>query len=159
MIRKLFIAILSVIILASLIPVRPDTAAPGGKDPFPEPYQSVIRAACYDCHSMETRYPWYSYIAPVSFFIAHDVKEGREHLNFSRWDDYSEKKKEKLMNEMLEEMEEGHMPPAGYRWLHKDARITVQFMNQFREYIRSREKNSGSPAGGKEMGSPDEDAE
>lgn len=52
----------------------------------------TIQVTCYDCHSNKTKYPWYSNISPISWWIKHHIKEGREHLNFSQWTDYSKEK-------------------------------------------------------------------
>jgi hypothetical protein len=77
--------------------------------------------ACYDCHSHETRWPWYSRIAPVSWLVAHDVSEGRKALNFSDWGARSE-----AQEEAAEEVLEGEMPPLAYRALHPDARLSPE---------------------------------
>ena len=83
----------------------------------------LLRAACYDCHSYESKWPWYSHIAPVSWLIAQDVNEGREHLNFSDWpqDNARAAKKFDRINEVLDYRE---MPPKKYTALHPDARLT-----------------------------------
>ena len=54
----------------------------------PKNVASILRTSCYDCHSNETNWPWYSYVAPVSFMVAGDVEDGRKSLNFSEWDKY-----------------------------------------------------------------------
>lgn len=76
--------------------------------------ESIARKACFDCHSNETVWPWYSYIAPIKFIVAHDVGEGREHLNFStgNLDD---------ARECAEEVEEGKMPMKIYTFTHRNA--------------------------------------
>jgi hypothetical protein len=74
--------------------------------------------ACFDCHSNETRWPWYSFVAPVSWFVAHDVYDAREDLNFSEWDQPQEAKKApKLVRNRA-------MPLKAYVWLHADADLT-----------------------------------
>jgi len=88
---------------------------------FPIEIENQIRASCYDCHSNETTYPWYSYVAPVSFLVARDTKEGREELNFSEWESLSKRKKAKLLTDIIEEIEEGDMPFPPYLITHKDA--------------------------------------
>ena len=69
--------------------------------------QAVLKRACYDCHSNETIWPWYSQVAPASWLLAWDVHEGREELNFSTWNRYSPKKRNKFIKEIWEEIEEG----------------------------------------------------
>ncbi len=83
-----------------------------------------IRAACYDCHSHETTYPWYTSIAPVSWWIKDHINEGREELNFSTWSDYEPGRAAHKMEEAAEEVEEGHMPLPSYLWIHGEARLS-----------------------------------
>jgi hypothetical protein len=84
---------------------------------------AAIRAACYDCHSHETTWPLYARIAPVSWLIASDVNEGREHLDFSEWPAEAAiaAKKMDRINEVLDYRE---MPPKKYTLIHADARLT-----------------------------------
>lgn len=84
----------------------------------------IFKAACYDCHSNNTKYPWYNHIAPVSFLLADHVKEGKKHLNFSEWESYSAKKKAHKMEECIEEVKERHMPMESYVWMHPEAKLT-----------------------------------
>ncbi len=89
----------------------------------PATVAAALRAACYDCHSHETRWPLYSRIAPVSWLIASDVNEGREHLDFSDWPAEADRAAKKLdrINEVLDYRE---MPPKKYTLIHADARLT-----------------------------------
>ena len=76
---------------------------------------SVLRRACYDCHSNETVWPWYSRVAPLSWVIAHDVNEGRAALNFSTWNQLSAEKQAEAMNESWEEVQKARCP-LGSTW-------------------------------------------
>lgn len=87
----------------------------------PEDVKLILSKACYDCHSNQTIYPWYSYVAPVSWLVAKDTNEGREELNFSNWAELSKRKKIKILNEMAEEVEKKNMPLEVYTVIHKDA--------------------------------------
>ena len=89
----------------------------------PAPVAAALRAACYDCHSSETKWPWYAHIAPVSWLIVSDTTEGREHLNFSEWPAEPDRAAKKLdrVNEVLDYRE---MPPKKYTFIHADARLT-----------------------------------
>jgi hypothetical protein len=84
-----------------------------------------LRAACYDCHSHETRWPWYSHIAPVSWLVAGDVKDGREKLNFSEWPHDRPERAAKRLERISEEVDYRNMPPVKYTLLHPDARLTT----------------------------------
>ncbi|WP_299834414.1 heme-binding domain-containing protein [uncultured Tenacibaculum sp.] len=92
-------------------------------NPSPQ-VKTILKNACYDCHSNVTNYPWYHSIAPVNFWINHHVEEGKEHLNFSNWSKYSSRKKEHKMEEFWEEVEEKHMPLNSYTWTHGGAVLT-----------------------------------
>lgn len=87
--------------------------------------RAVLRRACYDCHSHETVWPWYSKVAPVSWLVAHDVNEGREKLNFSTWDRYSTKQQVKKLKESWEEVADGEMPLWYYLPIHRDAGLSA----------------------------------
>ncbi len=83
----------------------------------------MVKTSCYDCHSYETRYPWYSNIAPVSWMLNHHIQEGREHVNFSIWGDYSSRRQRAVKAECMEVLEKGEMPLRGYTMIHKEARL------------------------------------
>ncbi|MGG8495429.1 heme-binding domain-containing protein [Tenacibaculum sp. TC6] len=86
--------------------------------------ETVLKKACFDCHSNSTNYPWYSKITPVNYWMASHVKDGKKHLNFSDWSNYSLKRKEHKMDEVHEEVEEKHMPITSYTITHGDAKLT-----------------------------------
>lgn len=96
----------------------------------------ILRTACYDCHSNQSRYPWYAHVAPVSWLVAHDVAEGREELNFSTWTTYETRRKQRKTEEIAEEVEEGHMPLPIYTTLHADARLTPEQQQQLLAWAR-----------------------
>ena len=85
-----------------------------------EDVRAILKESCYDCHSDHTRYPWYAEIAPVSYWLADHVKDGKKHFNVSDWSNYSLKKKDHKMDELIEEVEEGEMPLDSYTWTHGD---------------------------------------
>ena len=81
--------------------------------------KELFMRVCGDCHSNETKWPWYSSIAPVSWLVAYDVHEGREHFNVSMWGVQEENEGD----EAAEEVREGEMPPFGYLLAHPEARL------------------------------------
>src|ERR1035438_2876659 len=89
----------------------------------PPQIAALLHAACYDCHSYETKWPWYSRVAPGSWLVVSDVNEGRRALKFSDWPEDSERAAKKL-ERMSEELDYKDMPPAKYTIIHADARIT-----------------------------------
>ncbi len=82
--------------------------------------RALVVRACYDCHSNETVWPWYSNIAPISWLIQRDVEEGRQKLNFSEWNRPQEE-----ADEVIETVREGEMPPRLYTILHPEARLSA----------------------------------
>lgn len=87
--------------------------------------RAVLRRACYDCHSNETVWPWYSRVAPVSWLMAKDVREGRKALNFSTWNRLGTKDRVDALEESWEEVEEGEMPLWFYLPPHPEARLSA----------------------------------
>ena len=108
-------------------PVVQDVAAPPEVD-------GLLRRACYDCHSNETVWPWYSHVAPVSWLLARDVREGRRELNFSTWNAYDAAKKDKKLKESIEETVEGEMPPWFYVAVHRHAALSPTDVERLREW-------------------------
>ncbi|MGJ8732176.1 MAG: heme-binding domain-containing protein [Cellulophaga sp.] len=88
--------------------------------------QKILATSCYDCHSNTTAYPWYNNIAPVSYWLSDHVKDGKKHLNFSEWENYSIKKKDHKLDEVLETVESGEMPLKEYTWTHTEANLTEE---------------------------------
>ncbi len=84
--------------------------------------RTLFMRACGDCHSHETKWPWYSNIAPVSWLVYHDVVEGREHFNISAWGHQKKNEGE----DAAEELEEGEMPLKPYLLAHPEARLSKQ---------------------------------
>lgn len=84
----------------------------------------ALERSCRDCHSDATRYPWYSYVPPVSWLIASDIRGGRKHLNFSRWSEYSFVRQERALSEIANQVKDGEMPLFSYLLIHRDARLS-----------------------------------
>ena len=82
---------------------------------------SILGRSCGDCHSNKTRWPWYSRVAPVSWFVIDHVNEGREHLNFSEWGRYDTSEREEMLEHICKEVKSGAMPLSSYTRLHSDA--------------------------------------
>ena len=85
---------------------------------------AILDRSCADCHSNKTRWPWYSNVAPVSWFVIDHVNHGRSHLNFSEWGSYDKSKQRKLLEGTCELVREDGMPLASYLPLHPEAKIS-----------------------------------
>jgi hypothetical protein len=90
---------------------------------IPENVSSILARSCADCHTNTTKYPWYSQIAPASWFLANHIRDGRKELNLSVWNTYTDKKKSHKLEELCEQVEQGAMPLPSYLWIHRDAAL------------------------------------
>ena len=86
---------------------------------------SVLRRACFDCHSDETRWPWYAQLPVASHLIERDVRDGRGQLNWSRWEQYNPFDRAGMLDKVCELASMRSMPPWQYRLLHAEARVTA----------------------------------
>ena len=130
------IALVAFLVLAQFVPVDRSNPAVGQQIEAPVEVAAVLERACYDCHSNETVWPAYSRVAPVSWLVARDVHEGREHLNYSTWDRYSAEERAELMEETLEEVAEGEMPMKPYLLLHPEAKLSAEDLAILRAWTR-----------------------
>ncbi|MDX2285060.1 MAG: heme-binding domain-containing protein [Bacteroidia bacterium] len=94
--------------------------------PVPDSVEALLQVACYDCHSNETRYPWYSNIQPVAWWLADHVEEGKQHLNFSEFTSRKLAVQHHKFEEIVEQVKEGEMPLQSYTITHGDARLSPQ---------------------------------
>lgn len=90
----------------------------------PEDVKLILKQSCFDCHSNNTRYPWYSNITPVNYWMSAHIDEAQEELNFSTWNKYTIKKKDHKLEKLIEELEEKEMPLPSYTWTHSEAKLT-----------------------------------
>lgn len=90
----------------------------------PAKIQGLLKGACYDCHSNETVYPKYAYIAPISWSVKSHINEGREHLNFSIWDTYNKDLKQSMLSKSIQTIRNKTMPMPGYIVYHKEANLS-----------------------------------
>ncbi len=112
----------------------------------PPPIAALFRGACYDCHSYETQWPWYSHIAPVSWLIASDVQGGRRHLNLSDWPVADPERAAKRLENASEELGYKEMPPGQYKIMHPVARLTDAQRQQLIQWLDSEAKRLKSVA-------------
>ena len=129
-IRRAAIALLIVAALAQLIrpprtnPVADPASSLSAMRPVPAHVADVLDRACRDCHSNDTRWPWYSHVAPVSWFVIDHVDHGRSHFNYSEWNRYSQADAESLLERVCKLARLGTMPLPSYTWMHGRARLS-----------------------------------
>lgn len=93
---------------------------------IPQDVQNILKTSCYDCHSNNTVYPWYSYIQPVAWWLDSHIKDGKKDLNFSEFATYSIRRQYKKLEEINELVKKNEMPLDSYLWLHKNAKLNDQ---------------------------------
>jgi len=125
-IRWVLLGLLVIGAAIQFVPVDRSNPPVGTEVPAPANVRAVLRRACYDCHSNETVWPWYSKVAPVSWLVADDVHDGREHLNFSTWDRYTPEQQIKKLKQSWEQVEKGEMPLWIYMPTHRDAVLSME---------------------------------
>ncbi len=89
----------------------------------PQEVQLILQKSCYDCHSNQTKYPWYASIQPVSWWLANHIEDGKKELNFSTFASYRIRRQYRKLQEVIDEVEEENMPLKSYTWMHKNARL------------------------------------
>lgn len=119
-------AIVGVFVLIQFVPINRTNPAVTGEIEAPAQVKAIFKRACYDCHSNETRWPAYSYVAPVSWLVADDVSEGRRHLNFSEWNQMNERRQRRKAQEVREQVEKGDMPLWYYLPMHPSAKLRAE---------------------------------
>jgi len=129
---KKIVKIALIVIVAAFVAgqfIRPDFTNPSvnstetlwASTDVPEDVHQVLLRSCSDCHSNETRYPWYSKITPSNWFLANHIAEGRREMNFSVWNTYKPDRKIRKLGELCEQVEHGAMPLPSYLWIHRNA--------------------------------------
>lgn len=128
--KKVLIALSVVLIIIQFIkPAKNQSIAPTPNDIFAnfeasESTKQLIQTSCYDCHSNNTVYPWYSEIQPVAWWIADHINEGKSELNFSEFTSYTPKKADHKLEEVIEMIQEGEMPLKSYTLIHGNAKLS-----------------------------------
>lgn len=90
----------------------------------PENVKAILAKACNDCHSNNTKYPWYAEIQPVAWWLNDHIQDGKKHLNFNEFDGYRIARQYKKMEECIDEVKDGEMPMSSYTIIHKEAKLT-----------------------------------
>ncbi len=103
----------------------------------PAEVRSIFDGSCKNCHSNQTAWPWYSYVAPFSWIVARDVNQGRSHLNFSEWGTYPQKKREQKLEDICEQLANGDMPDGKYLLIHRQAKLTQEQREAVCDWVES----------------------
>ncbi|RZJ64326.1 MAG: cytochrome C [Flavobacterium sp.] len=92
--------------------------------PIPEKVQGILKTSCYDCHSNNTRYPWYANIQPGGWWLASHIKEGKQELNFNEFGMYALRRQQSKLKAIGNSIKDGTMPISSYILIHRNARLT-----------------------------------
>jgi len=108
-----------------------------------EDMRDLLRTSCYDCHSNETVYPWYSNVAPISWWVKDHINDARGHLNFSVWGEYEQKRKDHKLEEIVDEVKEHEMPLKSYLIAHSEAKLDDTKRDELINWVQSLRRSSG----------------
>lgn len=132
---KIILAVLIVAFVgAQFYPVERTNPPVTGEIEAPPEVMNILRRSCYDCHSNEVVWPWYSRVAPASWLVIHDVDEAREEMNFSEWSTHSQEKRREKTEDIWDEVSEGEMPLWYYLTMHPEAKLSSADKQVLREW-------------------------
>jgi hypothetical protein len=146
MLRRILLTLVVILVIVQFItPAHNEGEATGENDithavAVPDTVMSLLKTACYDCHSNHTNYPWYSKITPVNWWLHNHIQEGKRHLNFSEFTSSSYKRKAKRLEEVAETVEKHEMPLNSYLWIHKEAKLNEWQQKLIIDWAKSAEQ-------------------
>lgn|SRR5690554_2077020 len=108
----------------------------------PNAIQNKLQVSCYDCHSNNTRYPWYNKVQPIAYFLERHIKEGKAELNFSEWEAYSNRRKNSKLRSIISQIQDDEMPLYSYTLMHREAKFSeaekislIHYLTAFRDSL------------------------
>ena len=140
--KKISVILLVAFILIQFFPIDKNNPAPTPQMDFltikntPETTANLIRNGCYDCHSNETKYLWYSNVQPIAWFLQDHIEEGRKELNFSTFATYEPKRQAHKLAEAIEQIEKGEMPLDSYIIAHSEAKFSEAQKQEVIQYLK-----------------------
>jgi hypothetical protein len=140
MIKKILLFLLAVLVIIQFFHPKPNKSK--GDQPnyigkvfsVSEDVKSILVKACNDCHSNNTKYPWYSNMQPVDWWMNNHIKEGKRSLNLDEYTSRNLRYQYHKMEDIVEQVKEGDMPLNSYTWIHKDAKLTDGEKNKLIEW-------------------------
>ncbi len=147
--KRIGLAILVVLVGLQFISTRTNQSSEVSSTDFiltykvPDEVGRALHTSCYNCHSNNTNYPWYSYVQPVGWFLEQHIDKGKAELNFSEFGSYSVRKQRSKLSSMASQIEKDEMPLSSYTLIHRDARLTpkskkllVDYFNALQDSLR-----------------------
>ncbi len=108
----------------------------------PENVQQILLNSCYNCHSNNTNYPWYSYVQPIGLLLENHIYKAKAELNLSEFGDYSVRKQRSKLKSMISQIEKGEMPMTSYTFIHREARLPPEDKNELIDYLKTLKNTS-----------------
>lgn len=145
MIGWLAVLVVAIVLVIQVIPVERNvsTVPPGQSfektEKVPANVAAILKVSCYDCHSNNTRYPWYSELQPGAWFMARHIKKGKEELNFDEFNNYSKRRKKAKIKSIISQIEKDEMPLKSYRMMHGNARLSADEKKELLDFFRDNE--------------------
>lgn len=136
--RRVLVGLVLALVAAQLVPIDRTNPPVRANVDAPRDVEVILRRACYDCHSNETRWPWYSRVAPMSWMVVHHVEEGRDQLNFSDWPVVDFEGRNLELHEIEDAIAKDKMPLKSYRLVHSEARLSERDRSQLLAWARER---------------------
>ena len=143
MIGWLAVLVVAIVLVIQVIPVERNvsTVPPGQSfektEKVPANVAAILKVSCYDCHSNNTLYPWYSVLQPGAWFMARHIKKGKEELNLDEFNDYSKRRKKAKIKSIISQIEKEEMPLKSYLLLHPDAGLTPNKKKVLLQFFQS----------------------
>lgn len=137
------VMLVAVFLVIRLIPVeRNISRVPAGQSfertqKVPANVAAILKVSCYDCHSNNSRYPWYSELQPGAWFMAQHITKGRDELNFDEFNNYSKRRKKAKIKSIISQIEKDQMPLKSYLLLHHDADLTPEQQKVLMQFFQS----------------------
>jgi hypothetical protein len=128
-IKKILLVLLVVFIAIQFVQPARNTSGPTDISKtvsLPENVHTILQTACYDCHSNNTRYPWYNYVQPVAWILTNHIKHGKKDLNFNEFGSYPARRQQSKLKAIADQVRDGEMPLYSYTIIHKKARLTKE---------------------------------
>lgn len=130
MIRKILLILLAVLVVIQFIHPKknkaegPQPHSIGNTFNMPGDVKTIMDKACNDCHSNNTKYPWYAHIQPVHWWLNNHINEGKQHINYDEYTNHALRYQYHKMEETIDMIKKGEMPLNSYTWIHKDAKLS-----------------------------------
>lgn len=143
LLKLLVVVFLVVLVGLQFIPTRTNQSTGMPTTDFivsyrtPENIANILHTSCYNCHSNNTKYPWYSHVQPVGWFLESHINKGKDELNFSEFASFSVRKQKSKLKSMVNQVEKGEMPLSSYTLIHRDARLSQDQKKALVNYIDS----------------------